>query len=99
MFWRRRQREADLQREIQAHLDLEAAEHGGPAAARRALGNVAAIQEATRETWGWTSLERLARDVRFALRMLRRTPAFTAVAVLSLALGIGANTAIFTLMD
>src|SRR5262249_28843070 len=89
----------DLERELQAHLDLEAAEQGDPARARRALGNVALIQEATRETWGWTWLGRLAADLRFATRLLRRNPAFTAVAALSLALGIGANTAIFTLMD
>jgi predicted permease len=99
MFRRRHRRESDLERELQAHLDLEAADQGDSAAARRALGNIALIQEATRETWGWTRLGRFAADLRFAARLLRRNPAFTAVAALSLALGIGANTAIFTLMD
>jgi predicted permease len=99
MFLRRRRREADLERELQAHLDLEAAEQGDSASARRALGNIALIQQATRETWGWAWLDRLTADLRFATRLLRRNPGFTAVAALSLALGIGANTAIFTLMD
>jgi predicted permease len=107
--WRRgRERQDDeLSAEIEAHLEIEAAEHlarGLPtaaarAAARRAFGNVGAVEEQVRDEWRWTMVEQLAQDVRFALRTMRRSPGFALAAIMSLAMGIGMNTAIFSLAD
>jgi len=106
-MWRRKRREQELERELRADLELEAQElrerglSPGDAgnAARRALGNAALLKEDVRAQWGWVFLDRLKQDFGYALRGMGRTPAFTAMAVLSLSLGIGANTAIFTLLN
>src|SRR5262245_4921536 len=67
--------------------------------ARREFGNLTLIEERSREVWQWPRLETLFQDLRFGVRMLLKNKSFTAVAILSLALGIGANTAIFQLVN
>jgi len=104
---RRTTKEADLQEELQFHLEEEAESQidrgRSPAdarlAARRDLGNLARVQEETRAAWSWTPIEHLMQDTRYALRTMAANKTFSALAILSLALGIGANTAIFSFMD
>jgi len=105
-WWQIKKRDADLERELQTDLELEEEEQrerGLPPeearyAARRAFGNPTLIREQTRATWSAIWLESIARDLRFSLRTLRRTPGFTAIAVIVMALGIGANVALFTVV-
>ena len=96
--WSRAQKERDLEREIRNHLDLEA-EESGPYGAQRAFGNAMLVREDVRAAWGWMRLEQLTGDVRYGLRQVRRNPAFSAIAIATLALGIGVNTAMFSAVD
>src|SRR5687767_12902404 len=93
----RAQRETDLEREIRSHLDLEAEEFG-QYGARRAFGNVTLVKEDMRAARGWTRMEQFARDVRYGLRQVRRNPVFSAITIATLALGIGATTAVFSVV-
>jgi predicted permease len=97
--WSRARRERDLEREIRNHLELEAEEAGGADAARRAFGNVTLAKEDVRAAWGWARVEQFAGDVRYGLRQVRRNPSFSAIAIATLALGIGVNTAMFSAVD
>src|SRR6516225_7693991 len=103
----RARKDAELQEELQFHLDEEADKRtadGVPIdearrAARRDLGNLTLVREDTRAAWTWRLLEQFVQDLRYGLRTLAANKTFSALAILSLALGIGANAAIFSFMD
>src|SRR5215470_11777896 len=106
MFGRKR-KPSDFNAEVEAHLVLEAerlkdqglTDEEARAAARRTFGNVTRAEERFYESSRWVWWDQLCRDVRYGLRMLYRNPGFTAAAVVTLALGIGANSAIFHVLD
>ncbi len=106
-WWQIEKRNADLERELQSDIELEEEERreNGRSqeearhAARRALGNMPLIKEQAHEAWGVAPIERLFRDLRFAWRILLRSPIFALTAILTLAFGIGITTAVFSIVE
>jgi putative ABC transport system permease protein len=106
-MWRRNDLDRDLEDEMAFHLAMreQALRDDGATplaardAARKQFGNTVRVKESMRELWRWGAIDRLWQDLRFGLRLASRQPAFTAIVVATLALGIGATTAMFTIVD
>ncbi len=107
MLLQRRQFDADLDEEMRLHRELreqEQIERGlspreADYAAKRRFGNDLVLREESRDMWGWNWLESLMQDIRFGLRMFLKSPGFAGLAILVLALGVGANTAAFSVVN
>src|SRR5689334_7252388 len=104
---KRRRSERDMNREIQFHIDMETREHMDEGlseneARRRALtdfGSIPSCQETVREAWGLRIWSDLRRDFQYAFRMIRRRPGFAVMTILTMAIGVGATTAVFAVFD